>query len=137
MSYNVDQLLTRNGLAPECLSLGNLEIVAKLEIIGKVQGVSDSHIAEAFEKVHLNRVSPVVVLTPGIAYRQGIAWLPRSSNELGKHIVLDFDASGRKDDTSGDGEENGKCYSKEDCSHTCVGRPSCHSDDTEDNSNDL
>lgn len=131
------QPLTGNCLAPKRLTLGDLEIVAKLEVIGKVQGVSDSHIAEAFEKVHLERVSSVVALTPGMAYRQRIAGLPCSSDKLSKDIVLDFDTSGGEDDTGGNREKNSEGNTKEDCAHACVRRPSCDSDDTEDNSNDL
>lgn len=97
-------ILTCYRLAPERLALGNLEIVAKLEIIRKVKSVSDSDISETFEKVHLETISPAAVLAPKITYRQGIARLPCASDELGKDIVLDFDTSSSEDDTGRNGE---------------------------------
>lgn len=45
--------LTGHSLAPEGLSLRNLEVVTELQIIGEIEGVGDCHISKPFEKVHL------------------------------------------------------------------------------------
>lgn len=46
-------LLTGNCLTPESLALRNLEVVAELQIVGEIEGVSYCHISKAFKEVHL------------------------------------------------------------------------------------
>jgi hypothetical protein len=40
-------------LAPKGLALRNLEIVSQLQVVGKVESVSYSHVSKALEEVHL------------------------------------------------------------------------------------
>lgn len=47
--------LTRDRLAPEGLALRNFEVMAKLQVVGKVEGMGNCYISKAFEEVHLEQ----------------------------------------------------------------------------------
>lgn len=98
--------LTRDGLAPEGLTLGDLQVVAKFQVIGEVESVSYSHVTKTLEEVHLTllvwRTVFVMILN---TYRQRIAGLPCSSNKLSQNVELDLDTSSSKDDSRGNGED--------------------------------
>jgi hypothetical protein len=45
--------LTRDGLAPKGLTLGDLQVVAQFQVIREVKSVSYSHVTKALKEVHL------------------------------------------------------------------------------------
>jgi len=98
--------LTRDGLAPESLTLRDLQVVAKLQVIGEVESVSYSHVTKTLEEVHLTLLVWRAVFLKNLnTYRQRIAGLPCSSNKLSQNVELDLDTGSSKNDSRGNGED--------------------------------
>ena len=130
--------LTRDGLAPEGLALGDLEVVAQFQVVGEVESVSHSHVAKALEEVHLKQpLDKDVKYSRGGTCRQRITGLPCSSNKLSQHVELNLNTSSSENDTRRYGEDQSKSKTEEDGTNARVGRPTCDSCNTESNSSNL